>query len=374
VLIDESGGIIAGHGRVMAARKLGMAEVPCIPLAGLTETQRRAYVIADNRLAELAGWDSQMLALEMEDLRLEGYDLNLTGFDMGKIDEMFEQPEDGGDGGTEGDTEPQTDRADELRQKWDVKTGDLWQLGDHRLLCGDSTNAEDVAKVMRGEVEKNCLCFTSPPYNLGKNVQLSTRGKRSNAYEGYNDGASGSDWLYLLNAFLGIAKKHTTHQIINVQMLSGNKVSLCEFIGQHKTRIADVAVWTKRNPQPAMAEGVMNSAFEFVFIMTSSENPTRRLPGSFRGNLSNVYDGCVNAENASADTHSAAMPIGLPVYFISKLDAMVVYEPFCGTGTTIIACENLGRKCRAIEISPAYVAVALERWATHTGKTPIRHD
>jgi len=103
VLIDESGGIIAGHGRVMAARKLGMAEVPCITLAGLTETQRRAYVIADNRLAELAGWDSQMLALEMEDLRLDGYDLNLTGFDMGKIDEMFEQPEENGGGDDKGE-------------------------------------------------------------------------------------------------------------------------------------------------------------------------------------------------------------------------------------------------------------------------------
>ncbi|MBF0563107.1 MAG: site-specific DNA-methyltransferase, partial [Alphaproteobacteria bacterium] len=159
VLVGEDGTLIAGHGRVLAARKLGMAEVPTIVLTGLSETQRRALVLADNRIAINAGWDNDLLALELGDLQDAGFDLGLTGFTGDEIaDLLHPATEDGGDGG--GD-----DAADEIPEPIAdpvVRPGDLWLLGDHRLLCGDSTSPDDIARVMAGETA--ALCFTSPPY------------------------------------------------------------------------------------------------------------------------------------------------------------------------------------------------------------------
>jgi len=312
----------------------------------MSETQIKAFRISVNRMAELAQWDTELLALEMEDLRLEGYDLNLTGFDMGKIDEMFEQPEGGGDGGTEGDTEPQTDRAAELREKWDVKTGDLWQLGDHRLLCGDSTKSHDVARVMQGENAN--LCLTDPPYGLGDTKSC------KNNYDEYDD--SKENLINLIAGFLPIAKK-----ISNVVVITpGNS-------NQHLyTKPTWIMAWftpagTGRGPwgfccwQPILCYG--------------------KDPKLAKGKGSHP-DAIVHTESAEKLGHPCSKPIGFWEWLMKRTseEGEFVYEPFSGSGTTIIACENLGRKCRAIELSPAYVAVTLERWATHTGKTPIRYD
>lgn len=157
VLIDGEGGIIAGHGRVMAARQLGLAEVPCIRLAHLSEAQRRAYVIADNKLALNAGWDEEMLALEFKALNDMGFDLSLTGFDLGDIDEMLADL-DAGSGEGQGDA----DAAPEPRPEAISKPGDIWLLGKHRLMCGDSTDAEAVKRLMYGFFADAVL--TDPPY------------------------------------------------------------------------------------------------------------------------------------------------------------------------------------------------------------------
>lgn len=144
VLIDGVGGIIAGHGRVLAARKLGLAEVPCLRLLHLSETQKRAYTLADNKLALNAGWDDEMLKLELEALKLDGVDLALLGFDAKELTSIDAEA------ASNVDAEPQIDRAEELREKWGVERGQLWQLGEHRLLCGDSTKAEDASRVLGG--------------------------------------------------------------------------------------------------------------------------------------------------------------------------------------------------------------------------------
>jgi ParB-like chromosome segregation protein Spo0J len=144
VLIDEAGGIIAGHGRVLAARKLGLAEVPCLTLAGLTEAQKRAYVIADNKLALNAGWDEDLLALEIKDLQGMDFDLDLLGFDAGELDELLAL----GDATPEGHTDP--DAVPEPQAQAITVPGDIWQLGKHRLMCGDSTSATDVESLLGG--------------------------------------------------------------------------------------------------------------------------------------------------------------------------------------------------------------------------------
>jgi ParB-like chromosome segregation protein Spo0J len=147
VLIDKDNGIIAGHGRVLAAQKLGLAEVPCIRLGHLTDAQRRAYILADNRLAEIGGgWDLEMLKLELEELDIPMEDIGFGAEDLAELEITLGEPA----GDPNADAEPQVDRAAELAEKWGVETGQLWQLGEHRILCGDSTNAEDVARVMGG--------------------------------------------------------------------------------------------------------------------------------------------------------------------------------------------------------------------------------
>lgn len=144
VLIDGDGGIIAGHGRVMAARKLGMDKVPCIRLAHLTEAQRRAYIIADNKLALNSGWDEKMLALEFKDLQAMDFDLELTGFGLGDIDELLAELDATPEGATDADETPPV-QAEAVS-----KTGDVWLLGKHRIMCGDSTNADQVKTLLGG--------------------------------------------------------------------------------------------------------------------------------------------------------------------------------------------------------------------------------
>ncbi|MFN7952698.1 MAG: ParB/Srx family N-terminal domain-containing protein [bacterium] len=172
VLVDEQRTIIAGHCRVSAARTLGLAEVPTIRVAGLTVAQRKALALADNRLALDAGWDEEMLKLELADLRDAGFDLDLTGFNAGELADLDfgigdAAPDDSAD------PEPQFGRAEELRAKWGVEPGQIWRLGEHRLLCGDATNHDDVARVMDGD--QSALCFTSPPYAQQRDYTAESR-------------------------------------------------------------------------------------------------------------------------------------------------------------------------------------------------------
>jgi len=269
------------------------------------------------------------------------------------------------------DTEPEIDRAEELRQQWGVELGQMWQLGEHRLICGDCTDADVVARVM-GE-ERAAVCFTSPPYNAGVSAQLS--GNTSigdNLYRGeYNDNQSQDDWLKMMCTFTDQAMRVSRYVFVNVQILAGNKRAFVEYWWKNVDRFADVAVWDKQHAAPQQAQRVMDSRFEFILVLSHDAN---RAVGTrnFRGMVHNVYSGAPQRDNKYASSLAATFPIDLPEHFIGTFSNIgdTIYEPFSGSGTTIIACENLGRKCSAVEISPAYVAVALERWAQHTGRTP----
>jgi DNA modification methylase len=373
VLVDKDNGIIAGHGRVLAAQKLGLAEVPCIRLGHLTDAQRRAYILADNRLSESdgSGWDMEMLKLELADLGELDVDLEGIGFGA---DDLADMELDMGDGAGNGevDAEPQIDKAEELRVKWGVETGQLWQLGDHRILCGDSTNAEDVARVMGGE--KADICFTSPPYALGKSVALSgnkSMAAKGNAYDEHGDDSE--SWGDLMNRWWEQSLMAvSTVWIINVQPLAGNKRDLIHWIANRSNRIIDIITWDKGHAQPPMAPGVLASRYEWILAL-GKDKSSRAFPMStWRGTIQSVYQGPPQRSNEHSQIHAATMPTHLPTWVVGTLcdQTKSVYEPFCGTGTTIIACEQLGRKCRAIEISPGYVAVAIQRWADATGKEP----
>ena len=331
VLIDKDNGIIAGHGRVLAAQSLALESVPCIRLGHLSDTQRRAYILADNRLAEIGGgWDEEMLKLELADLAAADLDVAEIGFgaeDLADLD-MEDECET-----SDVDAEPQIDKAEELRAKWGVDPGQLWELGDHRLLCGDSTIPEHVAKLMGAE--KAAAVLTDPPYGIGDLMHGGTWARKQDVqFEKMRDWDAKTEQAFF-DSIVSLS--------IPAIVWGGNYFltppSRCWL------------VWDK--PEfPTMSSAEL--------AWTNIDKNTKR----FECPRTHQADG--------AKDHATQKPIAVMTWCLSFLPDGIIYEPFSGSGTTLIACEQLGRKCRAIEISPAYVAVAIQRWADATGKEPKR--
>lgn len=392
IVIDRENVIVAGHTRYLAALELGLDKVPVKYADTLTPAQVKAYRIMDNKSHERAEWDTELLKLEVEELKELNFDLDLTGFDADELAGIA-LCADGSE--SDEDAEPQTDRAEELRAQWGVEAGQLWQLGEHRLLCGDSTKAEDVARVMGGE--RADLCFTSPPYGQQRD---------------YRDGATEkvSDWDTLMQCVFGHLPMAEAGQVlVNLGLIHHDNEWLpywdgwIQWMRKQGWRRFGWYVWDQGSGMPGDWAGRFAQAFEFVFHFNKkSVNPQKtkeKLPESIEinnhggghrkknGHVSKrsnpesslqthkIPDSVIRVMRHKARriecVHPAVFPVALPAEFMEAWPGMI-YEPFSGSGTTIIAGENLGRKVRAIEISPGYVAVALQRWADHTGKTPTR--
>lgn len=248
-----------------------------------------------------------------------------------------------------------------------VKYGDLWQLGPHRLLCGDSRNPADVARVMDGK--RATLTVTSPPYNLGKSAAITINGPRqSSRYRGQTDDRTRADYLQLLSAATENTLNVSEVVIMNLQLLAGNKVALAEYLYAFRERLADIAVWDKKNAPPAMARNVMNCQFEWLIFLsrhTSKGRTIRAIPtADFRGTVTNVYQGPPQKSNPYFRLHAATFPLHLPLWLIQTFDCQqgIILDPFLGTGTTLMAAEQCSQACYGIEIDPQYCAIALERW------------
>jgi len=378
IVIDQKGCVIAGNGTLMAAQQLGWQTIEAVRTT-LEGAQAAAFAIADNRTAELAEWDEQALmqtltALDLEDPTL----LDAAGFDKQSLEAMIngllpDEP-------AEGLTDP-----DEVPEQCETRCqpGDLWQLGDHRLLCGDSTKPADVERLMGGD--KADLCFTSPPYGLEKQKKT-RRTKRSNTKLGpalagnaYVDFVSEPvSWINLMRDWFDASNQFVEYAwLINIQMLANNKRELLSFMHEHSDRFIDLAIWDKGSVQPAMAPGVLNSAFEMLILMSKQSGASRKVPlASWRGDQSNIYRGDFQRSNEHFKIHGATMPIHLPIWAMSEIcdQARSVYEPFCGTGTTLIAAEQLKRRCYGIEIATTYCDVILTRWEQFTGQKAEKLD
>ena len=358
IVVDKRGVVVAGNGTLEAAKRLGWSEISIVR-SELDPTQATAFGIADNRTAELAEWDDEVLRSLLDSMDDEM--LDVLAFDSKEIDALVsslaveveedEIPE---------EVEPRT------------KPGDLWTLGRHRLLCGDSTKVDDVARLINGE--KVDLCFTSPPYALGSSVALSgnrTMSERGNAYEGHEDTPEG--WPDLMagwwDAFDGVA----TCSVVNVQPLAGNKRDVMRWIGDRSDRLVDVAIWNKVNGAPQMASGVLTSIFEFLLIF-GERDASRRVPfASWHGTVGNVYNGPPQRSNEFADQHAATMPTHLVEWILGTLcdQAKTVVDPFAGTGTTAIVAEQMGRRSYGMEIDPTYCDIIVRRWENLTGETAV---
>jgi hypothetical protein len=361
IVVDLSNVVRAGNGTLEAAKRLGWETIAVVQ-SDLTGADMSAYAIADNRTAELAEWDDEILKATLEGL--DDALRDAAGFDLKELDEILKEPQEV----TEDDVpEPPVDPI--------TKPGDLWILGKHRVLCGDSTKAEDVERLMAGA--KADLCFTSPPYALGKSVALSGNKKmaaKANAYDDHEDNAA--EWAELMSAWFGTSDRAVSDAwVVNVQPLAGNKRDLVRFIADNAGRLVDVATWDKGHAAPQMAAGVMASRYEWMIIFAASDGASRAVPlSSWQGTVQSVYVAPPQRGNQFSDIHAATMPLHVPAWVMQTLcdQSKSVYEPFCGTGTTLIAAEQLGRKCYGMEISPQYCDVIVKRWETLTGRKAVR--
>lgn len=359
ILVDGENGIIAGHGRLMAARKLGHTEVPTIELKDLTEAQKKAYVIADNKLALNAGWDNDVLKIELENLQELGFDLDVLGFDAKELDALLEPEQI--EGLTDEDAVPETPEEPK------TKFGDIYQLGNHRLMCGDSTNIDAVDRLMNGQ--KADMVFTSPPYNANTkagdgDIFKSKKSKKLYA-EGYSDNLPSQEYIDFASSVLEICFANTDGFIFwNV---SYNAKSKNEYIKQIVNRLdylIEQVCWKKTSTIPF--KGCLMRDWEPIYIFSTNKQGlnTKTVTSNF-WQISNT--------GSQQENHKACFPVALPEKGISlvNVNSNIIFEPFCGSGTTIIAAEKQNRKCYAMELDPKYCDVIVKRWEDFTGKKAV---
>jgi DNA modification methylase len=347
ILVDGDRGVIAGHGRLLAARKLGMAEVPTLELSHLTPAQRRAYVLADNRLALSAGWDDAMLRLELGDLQAEGFDLALTGFDELEIAGFLTEP-------SEGLTDP--DAVPDAPEVPVSRLGDVWILGRHRLACGDATDAAVVEQALAGV--RPHLMVTDPPYGVAydpawRNATL-TGSKTARVGKVLNDDRA--DWREAWALFPGDVA-YVWHGALHAS-------TVADSLTGSGFDIRAQIVWAKE--RLVMGRGHYHWQHEPCWYAVRGG-----ATGHWSGDRKQTTLWQIASRGQDAETtHGTQKPVECmrrPIENNSS-PGQAIYEPFSGSGTTLIAAEMSGRSCHAVELSPAYVDVAVLRWQAFAGQ------
>jgi DNA modification methylase len=340
ILVDGSNGIIAGHGRLMAARKLGYKEVPTIELTDLTDTQRKAYIIADNRLALNAGWDNEMLTIELNDLLADGFALEMLGFDPKELSALLE-PE-----VIEGLTDE--DAVPEIPEEPKTKLGDIYQLGKHRLMCGDSTMIHDVEKLV--DNAKIDLCYTDPPYGINEKGDRSKRGglTQGNKLQDFKDDTID----YAVEAY----------QIVEGVLQIPRQVwwganYYCHALPQSNNWF----VWDKR-----VEEKQKDTQSDFELAWVKSKWSSVRI---FR----HLWKGLIKgSEHGQKRVHPTQKPVALAEWSFNYFkEVKSVLDLFGGSGSTLIACEKTNRVCYIMEFEPHYCDVIVKRWEDFTGKKAV---
>ena len=350
VLVDEKGGIIAGHGRILAAKKLGLDSVPTITLAGLTDAQRRAYIIADNQLALNAGWDLDMLGAELERLQEEDFSLDLLGFDDSFIDELIApEPE---DGLTDDDEVP------EPPENPVTVEGDVWMMGNHRLMCGDSTSIDSLEALCEGQLVD--LWLTDPPYNVAY------EGKTKDALTIENDSMGDSDFRQFLadcySAADAVMKRGAVFYIWHADSEGYNFRGAANDVGW---TVRQCLIWKKQT----MVMGRQDYHWKHEPCLYGWKDGAAHLWASDRKQTT-ILEFDRPFRNAE---HPTMKPVELFEYQAlnnTKGDDLIL-DSFGGSGTTLIVCEKNNRRARLMELDPKYCDVIVKRWQDFTGKNAI---
>ena len=356
ILTGADGVLVAGHGRLAAARKLGLPTVPVVVLDHLTPTQRRALVLADNRLAELATWDDALLRIELEALQDDGFDLDLTGFDADALAELLADEEPQIEGRTEDDAIP------EMPEEPVSRSGDVWRLGPHRLVCGDATTAEAYARLFP-DGERADMVFTDPPYNV--NYANSAKDKLRGKHRPILNDALGEGFYDFLYDALALIMAHTRGAIY-VAMSSSELDTLQAAFRAAGGHWSTFIIWAKNT----FTLGRSDYQRQYEPILYGwPEGATRHWCGD--RDQGDVWQIKKPAKN---DLHPTMKPVDLVERAIrnSSRPGDVVLDPFGGSGTTLIAAEKAGRVARLIELDPKYADVIVRRWQDWTGQQATR--
>jgi len=357
ILCGSDGIIVAGHCRLSAAQKLGLEIVPVVVLDHLTPTQRRALVIGDNRTAELAGWDDAMLRVELDALRDDDFDLSLTGFDADALADLFEG-EEGGDTGQTGD-----DEVPESQEAVISRPGDVWLLGDHRVLCGDATDAASYTVLMAGQ--KADMTFTDPPY--GVNYANSAKDKMRGTNRPILNDNLGEDFEPFLKAALTPMLAHCAGAVY-IAMSSSELDTLQSAFRNAGGKWSTFIIWAKN-----------------TFTMGRSDYQRQYEPILYGWPEGGKHHWCGDRDQSDVwqikkphknDLHPTMKPVELVERAIrnSSRPGNSVLDPFGGSGTTLIAAEKSGRKAFLMELDPKYVDVICRRWQDWTGKLAHRES
>lgn len=343
VIIDRDFGVIAGHGRILAAKEEGIAEVPCVFADHLTEAQKKAYIIADNRMAMDAGWDEELLRVEIEALQAEAFDLSLTGFDEKELSDLFKD-----------DTDVQEDDFDvdaELEKPTFSKSGDVWTLGQHRLVCGDSTKAETFAILMNGR--KANLVVTDPPYNVNYE---GTAGKIKN-----DNLADEKFYRFLFDAFSNIEKVMADDASIYVFHADTEGLNFRKAFSDAGFYLSGCCIWKK----PSLVLGRSPYQWQHEPCLYGWKKSGKHQWYSDRKQTT-IWEFEKTKKNTD---HPTMKPIPLLAYPIqnSSMSNTLVLDPFGGSGSTLIACEQTDRDCYTIELDEKYCDVIVKRYIEQVG-------
>ena len=376
VLIDKDNGIIAGHGRVLAAQRLGWTEVPTIALEHLTETQKKAFILADNRIAMNSSWDNEILAIELEALNGE-MDLTDLGFEPGEINKLLNG--DVIDGLTDVDDTPATPAEPKAMY------GDIYQLGEHRLMCGDSTKEEDVQKLLYPYSDETMHCISDPPYGIAYDPKADKYGMIKN------------DDVFL--DYIGLAKKYTNGFFY---MWTGYQVvdEWMKRIKQEFERVTNIIIWHKGGGGMGDCMRTLSSDFEIGLVVHrdnliqsgrigsvwdfQQEEKAEWIAKASKDELKQLVNRMtegpvvwkVGKDNTAFYMHPTQKPVEVnqkALKHFTKLGDVVV-DLFLGSGSNLIACETLQRKCAGMELDPKYVDVIIQRWEEFTGKKAEKID
>ena len=353
VLIDGEKGIIAGHGRLMAARKLGLKEVPVVVLDHLSETQKKAYIIADNKLAENAGWDEEILASELADLKNEDFNLDLIGFEDQELEKIFANLYDR-------ENEQETEEIPEVEEKPISKSGDVWILGKHKLICGDSCKAETYQTLLGEELAD--MLFTDPPYNVDYGNTMKDKARGNNA-KILNDNL-GENFGKFLFDFCKNALE-VTKGACYVCMSSSELHTLQKAFTDAGGKWSTFIIWAKNH-----------------FTLGRSDYQRQYEPILYGWKQNNDHYWCGDRNQGDvwyynkphkSDLHPTMKPVELckrAILNSSKTDDIIL-DCFGGSGSTLIASEQTNRRCHMIELDQKYVDVIVKRWQNLTGKDAI---
>src|SRR3990167_1091077 len=357
LVLDKEGLVIVGHGRYLAAQELGLKKVPVLRLPNLTDEQVKAYRLADNRLNE-SEWDFDLVIEELKGLDAKGFNIELTGFDK----EMIL------------DSDEAADHIPDAPKKAKTRLGDIYQLGDHRLICGDSTD-QQVYKDLLGDIKAN-LVFTSPPYNMNAKM-----------YQNYKDNLKSQEYIEFNLKVINLLKNYLKGFIFwNVSYNKNSRWEFLEILGrmvkETGLQFLEMIVWNKKRAMQITSTKMLTRQYEDILLAgdpdTIKEDMELYFCGTNEGvayfnkktrkGITNYWEIPVN--KTQLENHSACFPVNLPLKGILLMSEQggVILDPFGGSGSTLIAAEKAKRKCFMIELDPIYCDVIVKRWEIFTGK------